>query len=98
MLVCGFFVCRKLLEVWKEFEDVLNDLEKDVNFVCWKIIILGFLLISLDFKVLYNVNKEKILKENDDEVKEKDLLEDEFVVKYFEELEIMLYVIIGYGK
>lgn len=56
------------------------------------------MLISLDFKVLYNVNKEKILKENDDEVKEKDLLEDEFVVKYFEELEIMLYVIIGYGK
>lgn len=62
-------MCRKLLEVWKEFEDVLNDLEKDINFVCWKIIILGFLLISLDFKVLYNVNKEKILKENDDEVK-----------------------------
>lgn len=97
-LVRGFLVRRKLLEVRKEFEDVLNDLEKDTNFVCWKTTTLGLPLISSDPKVLHNVNKEKISKENDDEVKEKDSLEDEFAVKHSEELETMLHVITGHGK
>lgn len=97
-LVRGFLVRRKLLEVRKEFEDVLNDLEKDTNFVCWKTTTLGLPLISSDPKVLHSVNKEKISKENDDEVKEKDSVEDEFAVKHSEELETMLHVITGHGK
>ena len=82
---------RKLLEVRKEFQDVLNDLEKDTNFVCWKTTTLGLPLISSDPKVLHSVSKEKIshTKENDDEVKRKDSVEDEFAVKLSDELEIM---------
>lgn len=91
-LVRGFLVRRKLLEVRKEFEDVLSDLEKDENFACWKTTTLGLPLISSDPKVLHSVNKEKIsrTKENDDEVKQKDSVEDEFAVKHSDELEKML--------
>ena len=84
---------RKLLEVRKEFEDVLNDLEKNSNFVCWKTTTLGLPLISSDRKVLHSVDKEKIsrTKENDDEVKQRDSLEDEFAVKLsVKEFETML--------
>ena len=77
---------RKLLEVRKEFEDVLNDLEKNSNFVSWKTTTLGLPSISSDPKVLHRVDKEKIsrTKENDDEVKQRDSLKDEFSVKEFE--------------
>ena len=83
---------RKLLEVRKEFEDVLNDLE-DTNFVCWKTKTLGLPLISSDPKVLHSVNKEKVsrTKDNDDKVKQRDSLEDEFSVKLtVKEFETML--------
>ena len=83
---------RKLLEVRKEFEEVLNDLEKDTNFVCWKTKTLGLPLISSDPKVSNGANKENNAhtKENDDEVKQKDSVEDEFCVKLSGEFETML--------
>ena len=91
---------RKLLEVRKEFEDVLNDLEKDTNFACWKTTTLGLPLISSDPKVLHSLNKEKISRTNeyDNEVKRKDSVEDEFAVKHSDELETMLNKRTGDGK
>lgn len=85
---------RKLLEVRREFEDVLKNLEKDPNSVCWKKTTLGLPLISSDPKVLHRVDKKKIsrTKENNDEVKQRDSLEDEFGAKLnsVKEFETML--------
>ena len=89
---------RKLLEVRKEFEDVLNDLEKGTNFACWKTTTLGLPLISSDPKVFHSINEEKISRteENDVEDKQKDSVEDEFAVKHSDELETMLNT--GHGE
>lgn len=83
---------RKLLEVQKEFEEVLNELEEDTNFVCWKTKTLGLPLISSDPKVLNGVNEQKNSdrKGNDNEVKERGSVKEEFGVKHSEEFETML--------
>ena len=85
---------RKLLEVRKEFEDVVNELEKDdTNFVCWKGDALGFPLINPDPKVLNGVNEQKNLdsKENNDEIlKHRGSVNEGFVVKLTKDRETTL--------
>lgn len=86
---------RKLLEVRKEFEEVLNELDTGTNFVFWKKEALGLPLISRDPKVLTSVNEQKKsgCKENEDEAKQSGSVKEEFGVKLFsadEELETML--------
>lgn len=63
---------RKLLEVRKEFEEVLNELETDTNFVFWKKEALGLPLISRDPKVLSSANEQTKSgrKENEDDLKQ----------------------------
>lgn len=71
---------RKLLEVRKEFEEVMNDLEKDTYVVCWKTKTLGLPLISSNPKVLNGADKKKNspTEDNGDGVKQKDSVDDEF--------------------
>lgn len=85
---------RKLLEVRKEFEDVVNELEKDdTNFVCWKGDALGFPLINPDPKVLNGVNEQKNVgsKENNDDIlKHRGSVNEGVVVKLTEDRETTL--------
>lgn len=46
----GFLVRKKLLEVRKEFEEILSELENDTNFVWWKTQVPGLPLMSTDPK------------------------------------------------
>ncbi|RMX47672.1 hypothetical protein pdam_00013628, partial [Pocillopora damicornis] len=50
--VRGFLVRKKLLEVRKEFEEILSELENDTNFVWWKTQVPGLPLMSTDPKGL----------------------------------------------
>ena len=69
----GFLVRKKLQEVRKEFEEVLQELESDVKFVCWKKKALAMPLVTSDPKLFKSTNDESDLvsRENDNEITRK---------------------------
>lgn len=69
----GFLVRKKLQEVRKEFEEVLQELESDVKFVCWKKKDLAMPLVTSDPKLFKSTNDESNLvsRENDNEITRK---------------------------
>lgn len=70
----GFLVRKKLQEVRKEFEEVLQELESDVKFVCWKKKGLAIPLVTSDPKLLKSTNDESnvVSRENDNEITRKE--------------------------
>ncbi|CAH3027268.1 unnamed protein product [Porites evermanni] len=70
----GFLVRKKLQEVRKEFKEVLQELESDVKFVCWKKKGLAMPLVTSDPKLFKSTNDESnvVSRENDNEITRKE--------------------------
>lgn len=69
----GFLVRKKLQKVREEFEEVLQELERDVKFVCWKKKGLLMPLVTSDPKLFKSTNDESnvVSRENDNEITRK---------------------------